>query len=193
MPTWAANVVHEVRRSILAADDAPQVSPHSHGCKPNRGGQTARTAIPDGWVGTQGWIEGDRKGGCDNLEQTLLRSLLRANIRDQRFLRLIARALQARYCAAWPSPPSLSGSPQGGIVSPRLSTIDMARVARFVEETLIPEYTPGRQRAGNPAYARKANQGSDYRKTGNRARAEKIRRELPPLPSVTPRDAGYSR
>jgi hypothetical protein len=69
----------------------------------------------------------------------------------------------------------------------------MDRVDRFVQETLMPEYTHGRQREGNPAYYRKANQVSYYRKTGNRERAEKIRREMPQLPSVNPADRGYRR
>src|SRR5262245_11475426 len=45
-------------------------------------------------------------------------NLLRENIHDNRFLRLIEGALKAGYCEEWTYHPSLSGSPQGGIVSP---------------------------------------------------------------------------
>jgi hypothetical protein len=41
--------------------------------------------------------------------------ILRENIQDNRFLRLIEGALKAGYCEEWTYHPSLSGSPQGGI------------------------------------------------------------------------------
>jgi hypothetical protein len=62
MPDWSPKVVQDIRRSILAAYDAPQFSDHSHGFRPNRGRQTARTEIPNLWVGTKWFLEGDLKG-----------------------------------------------------------------------------------------------------------------------------------
>jgi group II intron reverse transcriptase/maturase len=193
MPTWSEKVVQEVIRSILEAYYEPQFSRYSHGFRPKRGCQTALTEIHNVWVGTKWFIEGDSKGCFDNIDHPILMNILRENIRDNRFLRLIAGALKAGYCEAWTYHPSLSGSPQGAIVSPVLSNIYMDRLDRVVQETLMPEYAQGRQRAGNPAYYRKANQVSYYRKTGNRERAEKIRREMQQLPSVNPGDGGYRR
>ncbi len=193
MPTWSEKVVQEVIRSILEAYYEPQCSQHSHGCRPKRGCQTALTEIHDVWVGTKWCLEGDIKGCFDTIDHTILMHILRANIRDNRFLRLIEGALKAGYCEAWTYHPSLSGSPQGGRVSPILSNISMDRVDRFVQETLMPEHTQGRQREGNPAYYRKAHQIWYYRKTGHRERAEKIRREMQQLPSVNPGDVGYRR
>src|SRR5713101_3916741 len=193
MPTWSDKMVQDVIRSILEAYYEPQFSDHSHGFRPNRGCHTALTEIHHVWLGTKWFIEGDIKGCFDNIEHTILMHILRANILDNRLLRLIEGALKAGYCAAWTYHPSLSGSPQGAIVSPILSNIAMDRLDRFVQETLMPEYTQGRQREGNPAYYRKANQVSYYRKTGHRERAEKIRREMQQLPSVNPGDVGYRR
>jgi group II intron reverse transcriptase/maturase len=139
MPMWSDKMVQEVIRSILEAYYEPQFSQHSHGCRPKRGCDTALTEIHDVWVGTQWFIEGDIKGCFDNIDHTILMNILRANIRDNRFLRLIAGALKAGYCEAWTSHPSLSGSPQGGIVRPILSNISMDRLDRFVQETLMPE------------------------------------------------------
>src|SRR5215831_14548644 len=81
-------------------------------------------------------------------------NILRENIHDNRFLRLIEGALKAGYCEEWIYHPSLSGSPQGGIMSPILSNIYMDRLDRYVQETLIPEYTRGNRRAHNPTYWR---------------------------------------
>src|SRR6516225_1430945 len=85
---------------------------------------------------------------------TTLMNILRENIHDNRFLRLIEGALKAGYCEEWTYYPSLSGTPQGGIMSPTLSNIYMDRLDRFVQETLTPEYTRGEIRATNPTYWR---------------------------------------
>ena len=127
MPTWSEKVVQEVIRSILEAYYEPQFSRYSHGFRPKRGCQTALTEIDNVWVGTKWFIEGDIKGCFDNIDHTILMHILRENIRDNRFLRLIAGALKAGYCEAWTSHPSLRGSPQGAIVSPVLSNISMDR------------------------------------------------------------------
>jgi retron-type reverse transcriptase len=70
-------------------------------------------------------------------------TILQENIRDNRFLRLLEGALKAGYCEEWTYHPSLSGSPQGGIVNPILSNIYLDRLDKFIEDTLIPEYTRG--------------------------------------------------
>src|SRR5260370_8598588 len=106
--------------------------------------------------------------------------ILRANILDNRFLRLIEGALKAGYCEEWTYHPSLSGSPQGGIVSPILSNIYMDRLDKFVEETLIPEYTRGRKRGLNPPYKQKASLAEYYRKKGQLEKAEDLRNLLRP-------------
>jgi len=157
MSTWSAKVVQEVIRSILEASYEPHCSHHSHGCRPKRRCHTARTAIHDVGVGTTWFLEGDIQGGFDNIAHPILMHILRENIRDHRFLRLIEGALKAGDGEAWPYHPSRSGSPQGGRGSPRLSHLSMARGDRVVQETRLPEHTQGRQRAGNPAYSRKAN------------------------------------
>jgi hypothetical protein len=54
--------------------------------------------------------------------------ILRENIQDNRFLRLIEGALKAGYCEEWKYHPSLSGSPQGGIVSPRIGHAPIRRL-----------------------------------------------------------------
>ena len=120
-------------------------------------------------------------------------TILQENIRDNRFLRLIEGALKAGYCEEWTYHPSLSGSPQGGIVSPILSNVYLDRLDKFVEDTLILEYTRGEKREANLAYKWKAHQPAYYRSKRNLARAETIRREMQQLPSGNPNDPGYRR
>ena len=119
--------------------------------------------------------------------------ILRDNIHDNRFLRLIEGALKAGYCEEWTYHPSLSGSPQGGLASPILSNIYMDRLDKFVAHTLIPEYTHGDRRQDNPLYERLTHQAEDHRKKGNLERAQALRREAQPHPSLDPNDPEYRR
>jgi retron-type reverse transcriptase len=77
--------------------------------------------------------------------------ILAEKIHDNRFLRLIKQMLQAGYLEDWVWNATLSGAPQGGVVSPVLSNIYLHRLDDFVETVLIPEYTRGKRRASNPA------------------------------------------
>ena len=51
--------------------------------------------------------------------------------------------LTAGYLEDWTWNATLSGAPQGGVVSPVLSNIYLHRLDEFVETVLIPEYTRG--------------------------------------------------
>jgi retron-type reverse transcriptase len=119
--------------------------------------------------------------------------ILQENIRDNRFLRLIEGALKAGYCEDWNFHPSLSGTPQGGTVSPVLSNIYLDKLDKFVESTLIPEYTKGDKRGRNPAYGQVANQLQTARRQGDLERVRALKKELRKYPSKTPDDPGYRR
>src|SRR5216684_1675832 len=177
IPTWSDKLLQEVIRSILDAYYDPQFSEHSHGFRSNRGCQTALDHIHKNWSGIKWFIEGDIKGCFDNIDHTILMHILRENIQDNRFLRFIEGALKAGYCEEWTYHPSLSGSPQGGIVSPILYNIYMNRLDRFVQETLIPEYTCKDERQENPIYKRLIGQGYYWRTRGDLERAEQARKE----------------
>jgi reverse transcriptase-like protein/AI2M/AI1M-like HNH endonuclease/type II intron maturase len=129
----------------------------------------------------------------DNIDHHILMTILRENIQDNRFLRLIEGALKAGYCEEWTYHPSLSGSPQGGIVSPILSNIYMDRLDKFVEETLTPVYTSIGRREVNPAYNQLLHEVARWRKIGNPKKAEEVRKEMQKLPSRNPTDPTYRR
>jgi group II intron reverse transcriptase/maturase len=193
IPDWSAKMVQEVIRSILEAYYEPQFAQHSHGFRPKRGCHTALAEIQKVWMGTKWFIEGDIKGCFDNIDHSILMSILRENIRDNRFLRLIEGALTAGYCEEWQYHPSLSGSPQGGIVSPILSNIYMDRLDRYIEETLIPEYTRSEKRKENTAYTRLRNESNQARQHGSIERSKALRKEMQKLPSRAPNDPEYRR
>ena len=193
MPDWSPKVVQDIIRSILEAYYEPQFSDRSHGFRPKKGCQTALTEIYNIWKGTKWFIEGDIKGCFDNIDHYTLMNILRENIHDNRFLRLIEGSLKAGYCEEWTYHPSLSGSPQGGIVSPILSNIYMDRLDKFVENTLIPEHTQSERREEHPIYGQLNNQLATARRQGNLERIKALWREMKRYPSQNPDDPGYRR
>jgi group II intron reverse transcriptase/maturase len=118
LPTWTDKLMQEVMRSILEAYYEPQFSPHSHGFRPELGCHTALREIYGSWTGTKWFIEGDIKGCFDNIDHTVLMSILREKIQDNRFLNLVENLLKAGYLEQWNYRPTYSGTPQGGILTP---------------------------------------------------------------------------
>jgi group II intron reverse transcriptase/maturase len=152
IPTWTDKLLQEVMRSILEAYYEPQFSPNSHGFRPDKGCHTALKDIFIAWKGTKWFVEGDIKGCFDNIDHSILLSILREKIQDNRFIRLVENLLKAGYLEQWNYHPTLSGTPQGGIISPLLANIYMDRLDRYVEQTLVPEYNKGKVRKSNPVY-----------------------------------------
>ncbi len=67
-------------------------------------------------------------------------SILRETLHDNRFLRLLSHLLKAGYLEEWRFNATPSGVPQGGVVSPILSSIYLDRLDQFVTMTLLPAY-----------------------------------------------------
>ena len=155
VPSWSDKLLQEVLRLILEAYYEPQFSRLSHGFRPNRGCHTALAEVHR-WQGTVWFIEGDISQCFDRLDHAVLLSILREKIIDQRFLRLIEHLLKAGYLEEWKFNRTLSGSPQGGVVSPILANIYLDRLDQFVEHTLLPAGNRGARRAPDPTYVRGA-------------------------------------
>ncbi|AEH10070.1 RNA-directed DNA polymerase (Reverse transcriptase) [Candidatus Protofrankia datiscae] len=142
LPTWSDKLLQEVLRLILEAYYEPQFSDRSHGFRPGRGCHTALQEIYHQWHGTVWFIEGDVTDCFGSLDHSIMRSILAEKIHDGRFLRLIDGLLQAGYLEDWRYHATLSGCPQGGVVSPVLSNIYLDRLDRFIEQTLLPAHNP---------------------------------------------------
>lgn len=91
------------------------------------------------WTGTVWFVEGDISDCFGSLDHDIMIKILGENIRDNRFLRMIRNMLTAGYLEDWRYHQSLSGSPQGGVVSPILSNIYLDKLDVFVETVLIPQ------------------------------------------------------
>lgn len=193
LPTWTDKIVGEVIRLLLEAYYEPRFSRNSHGFRPGRGCHTALRDVAHTWTGTTWFIEGDISDCFGTLDHDVMLATLARNIHDNRFLRLLRNMLKAGYLEDWIWNATLSGAPQGGVVSPVLSNIYLDRMDRFVETVLIPEYTRGRIRADNPTYKRFGSALRRARRLDDRVAARELRQQLRSMPSMDPQDPGYRR
>src|SRR6201998_1573611 len=143
LPSWSDKLVGEVIRLLLEAYYEPQFSDRSHGFRSGRGCHTALSEVAVNWTGTTWFIEGDIARCFDELDHEVMLTILGEKILDSRFLGLLRNMLRAGYLEDWEWNETLSGAPQGGVVSPILSNIYLDRLDNFVETVLIPEYTRG--------------------------------------------------
>jgi group II intron reverse transcriptase/maturase len=193
LPSWSDKLVGEVVRLLLEAYYEPTFSGYSHGFRPGRGCHTALREVENTWAGTTWFIEGDISDCFGSLNHEIMVRILSEKIHDNRFLRLIKQMLKAGYLEDWKYHETLSGAPQGGVVSPILSNIYLHELDVYVETVLIPRYTRGKRRKRNPEYGRIASKMVWARARGNRDKVRDLRRSLRRLPSGDPQDPGYRR
>ena len=192
IPSWGDKLLQEVMRSILEAYFEPQFSEHSHGFRPSRGCHTALSEIQT-WKGTRWFIEGDIAKYFENINHDVLLSMLGDHIQDGRFLRLLRELLEAGYLEDWKFNKTISGTPQGGVISPLLSNIYLHGFDKWTETMLIPEFTRGKRQKPNPKYSQISRQLYALRKRGDTKGIKTLVKQRRSLPSVNTRDAGYRR
>ena len=193
MPSWSDKLLQEVLRLILSAYFEPQFSSHSHGFRPNRGCHTALSESYHQWVGTTYFIEGDIAACFDSLDHTVMMNTLHEKIHDGRFLRLIETLLVTGYLEDWRYHKTLSGCPQGSILSPVLANVYLNQLDTFVETTLMPQYNKGERRKLNTAYTRVQGEAQRRRRAGQWKEAKALRKRQQQLPCYDTTDPDYRR
>lgn len=200
-------VVQEVIRMILSSiydgTENPTFLDCSHGFRARRGCHTALKAVGV-WKNVAWFVEGDIKGCFDNVNHHDLISILTKRIADERFIGLIWKALRAGYFEFDVPRLSLSGTPQGSIVSPILANIYLHELDLFVS-SIKARHDRGDARRVNPEYRRlkaKAEYWAGVLKTGDKdadARIkvletiEALQKAARKLPSMDVKDPNYTR
>ncbi|KAF1246934.1 reverse transcriptase/maturase family protein [Streptococcus agalactiae] len=192
IPVWSDKLLQEVIRMILEAYYEPQFSEHSHGFRPKRGCHTALQEIQT-WKGTRWFIEGDISSYFDTIDHDVLITMLSRQIQDGRFIRLIKNMLEAGYLDDWKFHKTISGTPQGGVISPLLANIYLHQFDKWVGEELIPQYTRGKKQKANSAYNRLSRRIKCYQDKGDYKKAHQLIVERRNLPSVDTYDTSYRR
>jgi group II intron reverse transcriptase/maturase len=193
IPTWRDKLLQEVIRTLLEAYYEPQFSSYSHGFRPGRGCHTALNEIVIVWRGTRWFIEGDISQCFDRLDHRVMMSILGEKLHDNRFLRLIHSLLQAGYLEDWRYHTTLSGSPQGGVVSPILANIYLNKLDKYVEEELLATNNRGKWRRDNNAYSVLAQRSYKLHRLGKHLEAKALHKQYQRLPRRDTQDPNYRR
>ncbi len=192
LPTWSDKLLQDVIRQLLEAYYEPQFSTHSHGFRPQRGCHTALQEIQQ-WHGVKWFIEGDICAFFNEINHTLLLTILREKILDNRFLRLIENFLKAGYLEQWRFVTNHSGVPQGGVLSPLLSNLVLDKLDKFVEHTLIPTNTKGDRRKTYQPYVALTIAAWQARQAGDWKTAQRLKQQYQRMPSRDPNAPNFRR
>jgi len=192
IPSFEDKLVQEVVRKMLDAIYEPIFLDTSHGFRPNRSCQTALHQIKSTCRGTKWVVEGDITGCFDNVDHDILLQILSRKISDGRFLELIQRFLKAGYFEFHQVKNSLSGVPQGGIISPILSNIYMHEFDAYMEE-LAKKLSQGRKKKPNPEYRKLEGRRCYCLQKGWYEEAEELIQKMRKLPTKDQMDGDYTR
>lgn len=159
IPTSRDKVVQAAVALILKALYEPLFRRSSHGFRPGRSPITALRQVSSAYRAGATWIiEGDIQDCFGSIPHGVILNCLRKRIKDERFIDLVRRLLQAGVMEEGQYSPTYSGAPQGGVVSPILSNIVLHEFDCWMEERWganPPPETPKEQNArSNPEYMR---------------------------------------
>jgi RNA-directed DNA polymerase len=158
IPTTADRVVQASLKLVLEPIFEADFKPCSYGFRPRRRAQDALAEIH--YLGSPSrnyhWVfEADIKACFDEIDHTALMGRVRRRIGDQRILALVKAFLKAGLLSEeGVSRETITGTPQGGILSPLLANIALSILDEYFAakwEALGPEWTRvKRRRAGEP-------------------------------------------
>ena len=123
IPSFRDKLLQEAVRMFLEAIYEPLFYDQSHGFRPERSCHTALDQIKTNFRSVKWFIEGDIKGCFDNIDHAVLIKTLEVKIKDSRFINIIRAFLKAGYVEDFQYHTTISGTPQGGIISPILANI----------------------------------------------------------------------
>lgn len=192
IPTFTDKLVQEVVRQMLEAIYEPIFCNTSHGFRPNRSCHTALYQVKSTCKGTNWVIEGDITACFENVDHEILIGILSRKIQDGRLLELIRRFLKAGYFEFEEKHNSLSGTPQGGIISPILANIYLHEFDKYMEELAI-AHSKGKQKRVNPAYHSLNTKRWKANKKGDLKTAEKLLKQMQTIHALDPMDESFIR
>jgi nicotine oxidoreductase len=188
-------VIHMILEAIYDSPHGPYFRETSHGFRPNHSCHTALQEIRGKWSASNWFIEGDIRSYFDEIDHGILVTLLSKKIKDQRFLNLIWKLLNAGYMDLHGTKKeSLIGSPQGGIISPILANVYLHELDEYVEDLRI-TLEKGEKKGRNPAYQKLSKKKGRLLAKGKTKTKEfrKLVQQMRTLPTVNVNDLEFIR
>ena len=164
-------LVQEVVRMLLEAIYEDSFEEISHGFRPNKSCHTALRQIQNKFTRCKWYVEGDIKGFFDNIDHEIMINILRIRIKDERFINLIRKFLNAGYMEQKELHQSYSGTPQGGIISPILANIYLDQFDKYMAE-YKKKFDLGEKRAYNAEYKKMAEKRHSLVKSLKRSKSK---------------------
>jgi RNA-directed DNA polymerase len=188
IPTLRDRVAQMALKVVLEPIFEADFYPSSYGYRPGRRAQDAIAEIHHftSRPSTYEWvIEGDIRACFDTVDHQILMGLVAERVADRKVLRLVRRFLRAGVIQQHGGfAASLTGTPQGGIVSPLLANIYLSVLDRHFQQVWATDMSPQwrrqyRRRMGRPNY-RLVRYADDFVVLlhGTRAEAEALREEI---------------
>ena len=160
IPGIRDRIVQEALRMILEPIWEAEFSTHSYGFRPNRSTYDAMSYIGKRLAASSGFsyqwvIEGDIVSYFDTIPHRRLMKAIKRRVADRDIRDLLWKFLRAGVIYNGEFAETLTGTPQGGIVSPLLANIYLHELDRYMESTYL--------NLGNHARERRRKQGkSNY-------------------------------
>ncbi|TGE34794.1 maturase [Desulfosporosinus fructosivorans] len=195
LPSWSDKLLQEVIRLILNIYFDPQFSNASHGFRSNRGCHTALDSIraKNGWKSVKWFVEGDIRDCFGSIDHGVLLGILTEKVKDNRFMRLMKHFLECGYMEEWKYNVTLSGCPQGSILSPLLSNLYMDKFDQFMEKHILPVYNCGGRRAENKTYKALNNQMKRHMRHQDWKIVKELNKQRQSMPSKDAFDPAFRR
>jgi RNA-directed DNA polymerase len=157
IPTAADRIVQTLLKLVLEPIFEADFKPCSYGFRPKRRAQDAIAEIHFFGSRTYEWVfEGDIKACFDEIDHTALMGRVRNRIEDKRVLNLVKAFLKAGVLSEdGVSRKTITGTPQGGVLSPLLANIALSVLDEHFTrkwEALGPTWTRAKlRRTGVPS------------------------------------------
>lgn len=149
IPTIADRVVQASLKAVLEPIFEADFEPCSYGFRPNRRAHDAIAEIH--YLGTRGYewvLEADIAACFDEISHTAVMERLRARIKDKRICALVKAFLKSGvFTELGRQEETLTGTPQGGILSPLLANIALSALDEYFDQHWHEHMgTPGQRR-----------------------------------------------
>src|SRR5215472_14708370 len=141
IPVLFDRIVQEALRMVLEPIWEADFSIHSYGFRPNRSTYDAMTYIGKRLTGngsTYQWIiEGDIASYFDTIPHRKLVKAVKKRVADRNIRDLLGKFLRAGVMHQDHYEATLTGTPQGGIISPLAANIYLHQLDQYMESTYL--------------------------------------------------------